>query len=131
MLLLTLLCTDVYSVDCYAVLALTLTHMHSRMNRTSKGQPAAASPELYINQMVSSSLDWRDVGLRIKQTASFSGPRNTAFTKLEFESNSSGASPQVVVKLRIPGWVKEGAAEVKDQGHSTLSNPAQPAWCLY
>ena len=61
---------------------------------------------------MSSSLTWRDLGLKIKQTASFTGPDQTALTKLEFESNSSSASPQIVVKLRVPGWVAEGAAEV-------------------
>lgn len=82
-----------------------------RMNKTSE-HPAAASAELYVNQLVSSSLDWQDVGLRIKQTASFAGPKNTAVTKLEFESDSGNGSPQVVIKLRIPSWVAEGAAEV-------------------
>ena len=85
------------------------------MNKTSGEHPAAAAAaELYINQLVSSSLDWQDVGLRIKQTASFQGPKNTALTKLEFESDSSDASPQVVIKLRIPSWVAEGAAEVSN-----------------
>ena len=88
-----------------------------RRNTTSNGQPAeaAAAAELYVNQMVSSSLHWQDVGLHIKQTASFQGPKNTALTKLEILSDSSeAASPQAVIKLRVPGWVHEGTAEVRE-----------------
>lgn len=81
--------------------------------RTCKGVKKASEPvaELYINQMVSSSLHWQEQGLVINQTATLHGPNSTALTKLAFTA-SHAATDMLVIKLRIPSWVAEGAAEV-------------------
>ena len=77
------------------------------------GQQEPGSPvaELYINQLVSSTLSWREQGLTLEQTATLHAPNNTALTRLAITVDN-GASDLIVLKLRIPSWVAEGTAEV-------------------
>ena len=73
-------------------------------------QPGAPVADLYINQLVSSSLTWPEQGLTINQTATLNGPNNTALTKIAFTAGTG--TGMIVVQLRIPSWVAEGASQV-------------------
>ena len=73
-------------------------------------QPGGPVADLYINQLVSSSLTWPEQGLTINQTATLNGPNNTALTKISFTTATE--TGMIVVQLRIPSWVAEGASQV-------------------
>ena len=73
-------------------------------------QPGGPVADLYINQLVSSSLTWPEQGLTINQTATLTGPNNTALTKIAFTARTG--TDMIVVQLRIPSWVAEGASQV-------------------
>ena len=73
-------------------------------------QPGSPVADLYINQLVSSSLTWPEQGLTINQTATLHGPNNMALTKIAF--TVATGSGMIVVQLRIPSWVAEGASQV-------------------
>ena len=75
-------------------------------------EPGGPVVELYINQLVSSTLKWHGQGLTIDQSAALYGPNNTAVTKLVFTSDNN-SSDMIAVKLRIPSWVAEGTSEVR------------------
>ncbi|KAA6427609.1 MAG: hypothetical protein FRX49_02272 [Trebouxia sp. A1-2] len=79
-------------------------------------QPGGPVADLYINQLVSSSLTWPEQGLTVNQTATFNGPNNTAFTKIAFTAGTG--TGMIVVQLRIPSWVAEGASQVRLNGQT-------------
>ncbi len=53
---------------------------------------------------------WPEQGLTINQTATLHGPNNTALTKIAFMAETG--TGMLVVQLRIPSWVAEGASQV-------------------
>lgn len=79
-------------------------------------QPGGPVADLYINQLVSSSLTWPEQGLTINQTATLNGPNNTALTKIAFTAATE--TGMIVVQLRIPSWVAEGASQVRLNGQT-------------
>ncbi|DBA96514.1 hypothetical protein WJX77_003023 [Trebouxia sp. C0004] len=79
-------------------------------------QPGGPVADLYINQLVSSSLTWPEQGLTINQTATLHGPNNTALTKISFMAETG--TDMIVVQLRIPSWVAEGASQVRLNGQT-------------
>ena len=67
-------------------------------------------PDLYVNQFIASTLDWKDEGLKIEQSTDF--PREQGTTL-----KVSSAKPQVrAIHVRIPGWTR--AAEIKVNGRA-------------
>lgn len=74
--------------------------------------------DVYVNQFIPSTLDWKEEGLVIKQVTQF--PREQG-TTLKIESSRPAAR---VVHVRIPGWTTE-AAEVKINGR-TVEAMADP-----
>jgi uncharacterized protein len=65
--------------------------------------------DVYVNQFIASTLDWKEEGLKIEQTTAF--PREQA-TTLKF----AGSQPKTrTIHLRIPAWTTD-AAEVKVNG---------------
>ena len=67
--------------------------------------------DVYVNQFIASTLDWKDEGLKIEQTTTF--PREQG-TTLKFMSTQ----PKMrTVHVRIPAWTTD-AAEVKVNGRA-------------
>ena len=65
--------------------------------------------EVYVNQFIASTLDWKDEGLKIEQTTTFPREQGTTL-KL------TCAQPKMrTVHIRIPAWTTD-AAEVKVNG---------------
>jgi uncharacterized protein len=65
--------------------------------------------DVYVNQFIASTLDWKDEGLKIEQTTQF--PREQGTTL-----NITSAQPKMrTVHVRIPEWTT-AAAEVKVNG---------------
>jgi len=67
--------------------------------------------DVYVNQFIASTLDWKEEGLVIKQVTQF--PREQG-TTLKFESSRPTAR---TIHVRIPSWTTEDA-EVKINGRS-------------
>lgn len=67
--------------------------------------------DVYVNQFIASTLDWKDEGLVIKQVTRF--PHEQGAT-LKIESSRPTAR---TIHVRIPGWTTEDA-EVKINGQS-------------
>lgn len=95
-----------------------LTHQCLSRRLYNDKKPSGPVADLYINQLVSSTLTWPQQGLSLTQTATVHGPSNTALTKIEFttdsrtDSGTDSGTDMIVVKLRIPSWVTEGMSEV-------------------
>ena len=67
--------------------------------------------DVYVNQFIASTLDWKDEGLKIEQTTAF--PREQG-TTLKITS----AVPKMrAIHVRIPGWTTT-AAEIKVNGRA-------------
>jgi uncharacterized protein len=65
--------------------------------------------DVYVNQFIASTLDWKEEGLKIEQTTAF--PREQG-TTLKFQT----AQPKMrTIHVRIPAWTTD-AAEVKVNG---------------
>jgi DUF1680 family protein len=65
--------------------------------------------DLYVNQFIASTLDWREEGLTVKQVTQFPHEQGTT---LKLESTRPALR---TMHVRIPGWTT-GAAEVKING---------------
>ncbi len=74
--------------------------------------------DLYVNQFIASTLDWKDEGLRVEQATDF--PREQG-TTLKIKSSRPAAR---AIHLRIPEWTS-GEARVKVNG-TTLEAIADP-----
>ena len=64
---------------------------------------------LYVNLFIPSELDWKERGVRIRQTTSFPDEPQTAFEII------TSTPKQFALKLRIPGWV-QGTAGISING---------------
>jgi len=74
--------------------------------------------DVYVNQFLASTLDWKDEGLSIEQVTNFPAEKGTTL-----KIKSSGAAARTI-HIRIPGWTTEDA-EVKINGKplDAMSNP--------
>jgi hypothetical protein len=68
------------------------------------------SSDIYVNQFIASTLDWKDEGLVLEQVTQF--PREQGTT---LKIKSTRPAPRTI-HIRIPGWTTEEAA-VKVNGH--------------
>lgn len=59
--------------------------------------------DLYVNQFIASSLDWKEEGLTLEQVTRFPSEQGTTL-----KVKSSRAIPRTI-HIRIPGWVAGGA----------------------
>ena len=69
--------------------------------------------EFYVNQFISSTVDWREKGLKISQTTSYPYEDTTV---IKIESGSADAA----VKIRIPSWI-DSAATIKINDEDAIS----------
>ncbi len=69
--------------------------------------------DFYVNQFISSTVDWSEKGLKISQTTNYPYGETTV---IKIESGSADAS----VKIRIPSWI-DGAATVKINDEDAVS----------
>jgi hypothetical protein len=67
--------------------------------------------DLFVNQFIASTLDWKEEGLRIEQVTQF--PREQG-TTLKIKATRATTR---TIHVRIPGWTA-GAAEVKINGRA-------------
>jgi len=74
--------------------------------------------DVYVNQFLASTLDWKDEGLTIEQVTKFPSEQGTT---LKIKSSGTAAR---TIHIRIPGWTTEDA-EVKINGKplDAISNP--------
>jgi DUF1680 family protein len=74
--------------------------------------------DIYVNQFIASTLDWKDEGLVLEQVTKF--PREQA-TTLKIKSSRPALR---TIHVRIPGWTTE-EAQVKINGHTleAMSDP--------
>jgi DUF1680 family protein len=66
--------------------------------------------DVYVNQFIASTLDWKDEGFGIEQVTKFPEEQGTT---LKIESTRPGVR---TIHVRIPSWTKD--AEIKINGHS-------------
>jgi DUF1680 family protein len=66
--------------------------------------------DVYVNQFIASTLDWKDEGFGIEQVTRFPEEQGTT---LKIKSTRPGVR---TIHVRIPGWTKD--AEIKINGHS-------------
>jgi hypothetical protein len=59
---------------------------------------------LYVNLFIASSLDWKERGLKLRQSTKYPGDERIAFT-----IDSAPSSP-VALKIRVPYWAAKGVA---------------------
>lgn len=59
---------------------------------------------LYVNLFIASTLDWRERGLKLRQTTKFPDDERITFT-----IDNTPSSP-VALKIRVPYWATKGAA---------------------
>ena len=83
----------------------------------ASGSPAL-SPALWINQFISSELDWKDAGLTIRQQTSFPAEQGTTIA-----IKAARPTPRTI-NLRIPVWTTSGGS-IKING-ARLEAFAQP-----
>jgi hypothetical protein len=74
--------------------------------------------DLYVNQFIASTLDWKDEGFAVEQVTDF--PREQG-TTLKIKSSRPGAR---TIHIRIPGWTTE-EAELRINGRA-LEGIADP-----
>lgn len=74
--------------------------------------------DVYVNQFLASTLDWKEEGLTIEQLTNFPSEQGTT---LKIKSSGTAAR---TIHIRIPGWTTEDA-EVKINGKAldAISNP--------
>lgn len=78
---------------------------------SSSGPTAAEDlPQLFVNQMVSSSVHWRELGVEVRQEAEMYSPGTAATARLTIaihppEGSANGDKPQAqfVLNWRVPG----------------------------
>ncbi len=66
--------------------------------------------DVYVNQFIASTLDWKEEGFGIEQVTKFPEEQGTT---LKIKSARPGVR---TIHVRIPGWTKD--AEIKINGHS-------------
>jgi len=66
--------------------------------------------DVYVNQFIASTLDWKEEGFGIEQVTKFPEEQGTT---LKIKSTRPGVR---TIHVRIPGWTKD--AEIKINGHS-------------
>ena len=66
--------------------------------------------DVYVNQFIASTLDWKDEGFGIEQVTKFPEEQGTT---LKIKSTRPGVR---TIHVRIPSWTKD--AEIKINGHS-------------
>ncbi len=66
--------------------------------------------DVYVNQFIASTLDWKDEGFGIEQVTKFPEEQGTT---LKIKSTRPGVR---TIHVRIPNWTKD--AEIKINGHS-------------
>ena len=66
--------------------------------------------DVYVNQFIASTLDWKEEGLQLQQLTRFPLEQGTTF-KIAFWHPATRT-----IHVRIPGWITDGA-EVKINGH--------------
>ncbi|MBW6499730.1 MAG: glycoside hydrolase family 127 protein, partial [Bacteroidales bacterium] len=64
---------------------------------------------LYLNLFIASELNWQEKGIRLKQETGFPFEEKTRLI-------ITGGSGQFELKVRYPGWVADGAFQVKING---------------
>ncbi|KAK9805585.1 hypothetical protein WJX72_006497 [[Myrmecia] bisecta] len=133
-------CCHGSSVESFAKLADSI-YFYRRTNRPSAFAAAAGGRilELYVNQMVSSTLKSAELGVAIDQEASLYGPDNTATATLAVKveepaaDDRAAAARDVHLKLRVPHWIVPGKSwlkvngkQVNDCGNGGAANGPQP-----
>lgn len=78
-----------------------------------QGQVAFNPPEVYVNQLVSSTLSLVELNLRIELEADWwSSPRNDAIANFTVEPLNGTEPVEIGLKLRLPGWAGPGQVQV-------------------
>ena len=74
--------------------------------------------DVYVNQFLASTLDWKDEGLIVEQVTQFPGEQGTT---LKIKSSGTAAR---TIHIRIPGWTTEDAAvTINGKPIDAMSNP--------
>ena len=74
--------------------------------------------EIFVNQFIASTLDWREEGLFLEQVTQFPRERGTTL-----KIKSSHPSPRTI-HIRIPGWTTEEAAiKVNGRALEAMADP--------
>jgi DUF1680 family protein len=73
--------------------------------------------DLFVNLFIASMLDWKEEGLRVKQTTSFP---ETSRTRLEFES---AARRPITLQIRHPAWAEKVAVSINGAAAADFSKP--------
>lgn len=87
------------------------------------------SPELYINQFVPSTLNWRAANARLVQTVDFDTKRNVMILRFKAIPNSEEDPPvfNSVLKIRMPGWAAGASFDLTNgKQQQTLNEPELP-----
>ncbi|KAG2499174.1 hypothetical protein HYH03_002755 [Edaphochlamys debaryana] len=83
-------------------------------------------PRLYINQLVSSTLTWTEMGVRVKLEADMFAPGPATTAEIKIEPLLPSASPTFTVMLRIPAWAVDGAVRLEINGLQYNGCPGAP-----
>jgi hypothetical protein len=99
-------------------------------NPTNKVAGPRRAPELFVNQLVSSTLRWRQLGVTLTQRAElYPSADNVARSQLGIavepppsggnkSGAAAGASASFVLRWRIPSWADKGAIELRVDGRA-------------
>lgn len=91
------------------------------------GPPPELLPQLFVNQLVSSSVRWRELRVVVHQQADIYGPETAAVSRLTLEiyppdahEGSGGAAEaeqrRFALNWRIPGWAKASGVQLRVNG---------------
>ncbi|KAL6784122.1 hypothetical protein ACKKBG_A04880 [Auxenochlorella protothecoides x Auxenochlorella symbiontica] len=105
-------------------------YFHRTVNASAAAGVAAAAadapPELFVNQLVTSSLEWKQQGVVVNQTADMYGPESAARARLVITTADEAGTAHFVLKWRIPAWTDPAAALVKVDGRNASCVPPAP-----
>ncbi|KAL4434022.1 hypothetical protein ABPG75_000463 [Micractinium tetrahymenae] len=92
------------------------------------GPPPELLPQLFVNQLVSSSVRWRELRVVAHQQAEIYGPETAAVSRLTLEiyppegqAAAAGAEPEqrrFALNWRIPGWAKASEVQLRVNGRN-------------
>lgn len=101
--------------------------------RTEGGPPPKLLPQLFVNQLVSSSVRWRELRVVVHQQAEIYGLDTAAVSRLTLEiyppegrggAAADGAEPEqrrFALNWRIPGWAKASEVQLRVNGRNVTA----------
>ncbi|KAG2499166.1 hypothetical protein HYH03_002747 [Edaphochlamys debaryana] len=116
-------------IESYAKLADSIYFKDMQPQGGDSGSGVALSPRLYINQLVSSKLTWKELGVKLTMEADMHAPGPAATAVLRFDAPKATG---FTLMVRIPEWVAAaaqdgtGGAELQVNGVRWASCPGPP-----